>query len=132
MGQPQTKPIELPQKKKVSIKIGDEVHEYHIDYINDDTKIIERISETFFKGFFEHFIKDGTGLAIVLKSEEKGIDTDVKDFISRLIKELLVNDLSILDNEEYSDKINTIRVKIVEKLINSIPDMKRRIESNSN
>ena len=53
-------------------------------------------------------------------------------FISRLIKELLSNQKTILDNEQYSEQINTIRVNIISKLIESIPDMKRRLIKNQN
>jgi len=114
-------------QRTVSFKSKDDVISYLSNYRNKKTETIEKISNMFFKAFFENFIKDGTGLAIVLKSEEYGINSEVKGFISRLIKELLSNQKTILDEEQYSEQRNTIRVNIISKLIESIPDMKRRL-----
>tara|TARA_B100001093_G_C26777107_1_gene992858 strand:- start:1209 stop:1604 length:396 start_codon:yes stop_codon:yes gene_type:complete len=119
-------------QRTVSFKSKDDVINYISNYRNQKTQTIEKISNMFFKVFFEEFIKDGTGLAIVLKSEEYGIGSEVNSFISRLIKELLSNQKTILDNEQYSEQINTIRVNIISKLIESIPDMKRRLIENQN
>ena len=119
-------------QRTVSFKSKDDVVSYISNYRNKKTQTVEKISNMFFKGFFEEFIKDGTGLAIVLKSEEYGIHSEVKGFISRLIKELLSNQRSILDENQYSEQRNTIRVNIVSKLIESIPDMKRRLIENQN
>ena len=134
MGGYESKPVADPivNRRQTSFSTNDEVRCYDPGYSNEQTRKVNNMSDAFVKAMMEEFLKNGTAKAIVAKYRENTDKHHVRSFISKYVRDVVLADNpSILDEPKYEEQRETIRQLITCKLIDSIPDMERRLELDS-